>query len=221
MWWVNRPRRPDRQETLSGGRINPLRMLFHPQDTAEEIKRTGGGSMAISALILLLWFAATVMQVSLTGFRFNPYSAADLNVGLLFLRTVPLFAVWVAANWGVCTLLDGKGRMKDIFITNAYCLIPYTVSLFLYTAMSHLLVDDEAMFMQGILMIGAGWSLLMLFGALAGIHDYFPGKTLGSILLTLLGVLIVLFLLLLVSGLLQKGWAFVYSLVNELLYRVR
>ena len=70
-------------------------------------------------------------------------------------------------------------------------------------------------------MIGAGWSLLMLFGALAGIHDYFPGKTLGSILLTLLGVLIVLFLLLLVSGLLQKGWAFVYSLVNELLYRVR
>ena len=221
VWWVNRPRRPDRQETLSGGRINPLRMLFHPQDTAEEIKRTGGGSMAISALILLLWFAATVMQVSLTGFRFNPYSAAALNVGLLFLRTVPLFAVWVAANWGVCTLLDGKGRMKDIFITNAYCLIPYTVSLFLYTAMSHLLVDDEAMFMQGILMIGAGWSLLMLFGALAGIHDYFPGKTLGSILLTLLGVLIVLFLLLLVSGLLQKGWAFVYSLVNELLYRVR
>lgn len=221
VWWYNRPRRTDWQTVPSGGITNPLRMLFHPQDTAEEIKRTQSGSFALSALILLAWFAATVMQVSLTGFRFNTYRSADFNVGLLFLRTIPLFMVWVASNWGVCTLLDGKGRMKDIFITNAYCLIPYTASLFLYTALSHLLVDDEAMFLQGLLAIGAGWSVLMLLGALAGIHDYFPGKTIGSVLLTVLGVLIVLFLLLLVSGLLQKGWAFVYSLINELLYRVR
>ena len=68
---------------------------------------------------------------------------------------------------------------------------------------------------------GIGLAVLMLLAALAGIHDYFPGKTIGSVLLTVLGVLIVLFLLLLVSGLLQKGWAFVYSLANELLYRVR
>ena len=92
--------------------------------------------------------------------------------------------------------------------------------MFIYTALSHFLVDDEVLFLQWVLYIGIGWSLVMLLGALAGVHDYFAGKTIGSVLLSVLGVLIVVFLILLVASLLQKGYAFVYSIINELLYRI-
>ncbi len=220
IWWYNRPQKPDWRKVRKEGVTNPLHMLIHPMDTAEEIKRYNSGSWLWSCVILVLWFAATVVQVSLTNFRFNPNRPEDLNILLLFLRTIPLFLVWVVANWGVCTLLDGKGRMHEIFITNAYCLIPYTASMFIYTALSHFLVDDEVLFLQWVLYIGIGWSLVMLLGALAGVHDYFAGKTIGSVLLSVLGVLIVVFLILLVASLLQKGYAFVYSIINELLYRI-
>lgn len=63
------------------------------------------------------------------------------------------------------------------------------------------------------------WSGVVMLGVLSGLHEYTFTKTVGSTLLTILGVLVVTFLVFLVFSLIQQAVMFVYSIVNEMLYR--
>ncbi|MHB8962397.1 MAG: YIP1 family protein [Saccharofermentanales bacterium] len=205
--------------TADSGKMNPFKMLLHPVETAEEIKLRQSGSYLYAAIIFVLWFLATVFEYSLTGFRFNTRNPDNMNIFLLFIRTVPLFLIWVVSNWGFCTLTNGKGKMKDILVTNAYCLIPNVGAVFLNIVLSQVFVLSEGVFLQWILFAGTGWSIALLLGALSGIHEYSFTQTIISVFMTILGVLIVIFLILLVYSLVQQAYTFVYSLANELFYR--
>lgn len=220
IWLYNRPSRIDRTESAKR-KMNPFRMLFHPIDTSLEIKQKNSGSFLYSAVILGLWYLATIFKYSLTNFRFNLNNVDRTNIILLFLSSIPVFAVWVVSNWGVCTLMDGKGHLKEIWITNTYCLIPWVGSIFLYVLLSQVLVNSEIMFLNAVIWIGAGWSIFLILCALSSIHDYFSGRTIISVLLSLLGMLIVVFLILLVCSLVKQAYDFVYSIINEILYRFR
>lgn len=201
--------------------ISPFRFLFHPIDSAEEMKLHGTGSYLISSVILLVWFVGAVLKYAATGFLFNTNDVDKMNLGLIFLTTIPVFAVGVVSNWGVCTLMNGKGKMRDIWIGGSYCLIPYVLSNFVYVIFSHYFVLNEQIFLDWILWIGILWSAAMLFGVLSGVHDYSFGATVGSVVLTAIGMLIVAFLILLVVSLVQQAFSFVSSIVNELIYRIR
>jgi len=220
VWALNRKKNSEKEQREKGW-ISPFAFLFHPMDSAEDMKRHNSGSFIISFIILGVWFVAAVFKFAATGFRFNTNNVDMLNLGLLFLTTVPVFVVGVVSNWGVCTLMNGKGRMKDIWIGGSYCLIPYIVSNFIYVILSHFFVLSEQIFLDWILWIGIIWSACMLFGVLSGIHDYSFKSTLGSVFLTAVAMLIVAFLILLVVSLLQQAFAFVSSIVNELIYRIR
>lgn len=217
---LNRKKKSDNSENKKKY-ISPFKFLVHPIDSAEDMKRQNAGSLLISFVILLLWFVVTVFKYAVTGFRFNYNDVDMMNIGLLFLTTVPVFVVGVVSNWGVCTLMNGKGKMKDIWIAGSYCLIPYIVSSFLYTLLSHFFVLSEEIFLNWILWIGIIWSACVLLGVLSGIHDYSFKGTIGSVFLTVIAMLIVAFLILLVVSLLQQAFAFVSSIVNELIYRIR
>lgn len=142
-----------------------------------------------------------------------------MNVFFLFLGTIPLFAVWVTANWGVSTLADGKGRYKEIFIGSAYALIPYIGASVIAIALSHMLTISEGVYITWVMAAGYIWSGVVMLGVLSGLHEYTFTKTVGSTLLTILGVLVVTFLVFLVFSLIQQAVMFVYSIVNEMLYR--
>ncbi len=220
VWLINRRKKSEKTKKEHWW-ISPAKFLFHPIESAEDMKRLNAGSMLISFIILAVWFVAAVLKFAATGFRFNTNNVDMLNLGLLFLTTVPVFVVGVVSNWGVCTLMNGKGRMKDIWIGGSYCLIPYIVSNFLYVIFSHFFVLSEKIFLDWILWIGIIWSACMLFGVLSGIHDYSFKSTVGSVFLTVIAMLIVAFLILLVVSLLQQAFSFVSSIVNELIYRIR
>lgn len=218
VWRFGKKRGPDRNPDISG-KISPLRFLFHPIDNAEEMKRKNAGSMLYAVIILAVWAVSTILEYSLTGFRFNLNNPDNMNVFLLVLKTVPLFLVWVCANWGVTTLMNGKGRMKDIFISNAYCLIPFVAATLINIPLSHLLALPESIFLSWIMGAGLLWSGFLFLGVLSGIHEYTFTQTIVSTFLTIVGVLIVIFLILLVGSLLQQAYLFLYSIINELLYR--
>ncbi|MHB1452677.1 MAG: YIP1 family protein [Saccharofermentanales bacterium] len=205
--------------SADGGKMNPFKILLHPIETAEEIKLRKSGSYLYVAILFACWFLAAVFEYSLTGFRFNLRNPDNMNIFLLFIRTVPLFLIWVVSNWGFCTLTNGKGKMKDILVTNAYCLIPYVGAIFINIVLSQVFVLSEGIFLQWILSAGAGWSIVLLLGALSGIHEYSFTQTIVSVFMTILGVLIVIFLILLVYSLVQQAYTFIYSLANELFYR--
>lgn len=195
--------------------------ITHPVEGFEDMRWKKSGSIKISVLIVFLLFLSQIAYERLYGFQF--YVAYDkiFNIVPYIVKSVVLFVAWVIGNWAVCTLLDGEGTMKNICIYSSYALIPYIAQIFINTALSHVLIRDEFVFMQAIQILGTGWTAILLFSAIKSVHQYSFGKTVFAILMTIAAMLIMLFLLVLLMSLLQQVYLFVSTVYTEISYRTR
>lgn len=196
-----------------------LKSLIHPIQSFEDIKKKNTGSVGVAIFIVLIWFVVAIFERQYTNFRFNPENPETLNILYLFIRTIVLYVLWVISNWAFCTLLEGKGRFRDIAIAAAYSLIPYLVAVFTVTVAGQFMAIGENIFLSLILFLGAAWSGLLLFTSQMTIHEYTAGKTLITILVTLVGILLIIFIVLLVGCLFQQLFGFIQSILSELFYR--
>lgn len=198
----------------------PLVILTHPVEGYEEMRWNKKSSMLMANLILVVFFFTTIISQQYTGFVFNTYRPEQLNVVTVFFTTFVLFALWVIANMGVCTLNDGEGSFQDVWVNTAYALIPYIICSLLAVLVSNFVVSDEAVFYTAFITVGLMWSAVLLFLGLKTAHQFTLGKTVASVILTLLGMIIIVFVILLTFALIQKMIEFVSSIYNEIRYRV-
>ena len=194
-------------------------ILRHPVEGFEEMKYNKGGKMSIAWLFVLLWFFVSIIAYDSTGFIFNRNKPGQINVGIIFLSTIFLFLLWVISNWCFCTLLNGEGRMKQIFIHSAYALVPYLACTLLVLILSNVLSADEGVFLTWLTTFGMIWTGLLLFFGMLTLHNYTGGKTVASALLTLAGMLIITFLIVLAFTLVMQMISFVVTITRELEFR--
>lgn len=195
--------------------------ITHPAEGFEDMRWKKAGSLKIAFAIVLLLFLAQIADGRLYGFQFGISYDKTFNIIPYIVKSIVIFGAWVVGNWAVCTLLDGEGTMKNICIYSAYALIPYIVQIFINVLLSHILIQDEAVFMQAIRIIGVGWSVILLFSAIKSVHQYSFGKTVFAIILTIVAMLIMLFLLVLFMSLIQQVYIFISTIYTEISYRVR
>lgn len=195
--------------------------ITHPAEGFEDMRWKKAGSLKIAFAIVLLLFLAQIADGRLYGFQFGISYDKTFNIIPYIVNSIVLFGAWVVGNWAVCTLLDGEGTMKNICIYSAYALIPYIVQIFINVLLSHILIQDEAVFMQAIRIIGVGWSVILLFSAIKSVHQYSFGKTVFAIILTIVAMMIMLFLLVLFMSLIQQVYIFISTIYTEISYRVR
>ena len=195
--------------------------ITHPAEGFEDMRWKKAGSLKIAFAIVLLLFLAQIADGRLYGFQFGISYDKTFNIIPYIVKSIVLFGAWVVGNWAVCTLLDGEGTMKNICIYSAYALIPYIAQIFINVLLSHILIQDEAVFMQAIKIIGVGWSVILLFSAIKSVHQYSFGKTVFAIILTIVAMLIMLFLLVLFMSLIQQVYIFISTIYTEISYGVR
>ena len=195
--------------------------VYHPVEGFEDMRWKKSGSLRTAFLIVFLLFVAQVANGRLYGFQFGVTYDKTFNIIPYIVQSIILFAAWVVGNWSVCTLLDGEGSMKNICIYSAYALVPYIVQVFVNLILSHILVRDEAVFIQAISIIGTGWTAILLFSAIKSVHQYSFGKTVFAIILTIVAMFIMLFLLVLFMSLVQQVYIFISTIYTEISYRIR
>ena len=195
--------------------------ITHPAEGFEDMRWKKAGSLKIAFAIVLLLFLAQIADGRLYGFQFGISYDKTFNIIPYIVKSIVIFGAWVVGNWAVCTLLDGEGTMKNICIYSAYALIPYIAQIFINVLLSHILIQDEAVFMQAIRIIGVGWSVILLFSAIKSVHQYSFGKTVFAIILTIVAMMIMLFLLVLFMSLIQQVYNFISTIYTEISYRVR
>ena len=195
--------------------IAPLFTVLHPIDGYGRLKREKQWSMAISIGILALLFLGLTAKWLLTGFSFNTNRAIDYNLFVTLLQAFLIVGVSAIANWAVCTLIEGKGRLIDIFCMIAYSLLPYVVSIYLYVVFSNVLCLDEVAFLNVITILGAVWSGILIYVGFMTIHEFSFVKTAISIVMTVIGIAIIIFLAILFVGLVEQVISFVKAVSSE------
>ena len=128
--------------------------------------------------------------------------------------------LWVLANWSVTTLANGEGSMKDIYKFTGYALMPMVLMTVLNIGLSHILILDESMYISFFSSLGVIWTGILLFVGNTVTHRYTVASSLGSILLSGVGMAIIVFVALLIITTYQRIYNFIDSIVVELTYRM-
>lgn len=197
-----------------------LNLMFttavHPSNCFTDIKEKQLGSIPLCLLLLVLYYVVTVMKSISGGFMFSNFDPASFNSILVLIRSAGLVVLWITANWLVCTLLGGKGKLKEIIIVTCYSLQPLIVEGIIHIIMSNVLLPSEASFLNILSTIATIYFALMLIIGMLKIHDFTMGKFLWTTLLSVLGMAIIVFLIIMLIILIQQFGAFVITLITEL-----
>lgn len=128
--------------------------------------------------------------------------------------------MWCVVNWALTTLMDGKGKMKDIYIAGAYALTPMILINFPITIISNYMTIEEGTFYYLLLVVGVVWAMTLLILGTGVIHEYSFGKTIFTTLATIVGIGIVIFVGLLFFHVIDMMFNFVREMYVELTFRL-
>lgn len=192
-----------------------LGVSLHPVNSFELIKDKRKGSVKLSIILILLFYVVSVMQTLKGGFLFTVYDAATFNSFWLFVRSAGLIVLWVVANWLVCTLAGGNGRMREILIVTSYSLLPLIVERIAWIFLSNVLLSSEMVFLNILDGVAILYFVVLLTIGMLKIHDFSFARFVGTTTLTAIGMAAIIFLLILLGILLQQFGGFIKTLIME------
>lgn len=194
-------------------------VITHPFDGFWGLRREGKGSVAAAVTFVALTILTFTIEKQNTGFLFNTNRLSELNVTVDIITVAMLYVLWCVANWCTTSLMDGKGRMQDIFIAAGYSLLPLILLRLPMVVMSHMIRISEGSFYYVLGTVSWLWAVFLIFTGTMVIHQYSVKKTIVTCLITIAGMGILLFIGLLFFNVIQQMVAFVVTLYKELRFR--
>lgn len=193
-------------------------LMFHPFDGYWDLKHEKRGSMRASITFVVLTILAFYYQAIGQGYYYNPQRVYAGFFSQVTSVLVPLL-LFVVANWCFTTLFDGEGSLKDIFIATSYALFPVPVLVVVSTILTNFLVGTEGQITTMIVTIAYAWMILLIVIGMQVTHDYSMGKNIVTVIATLLGMIIIMFIAVLFTSLISKMVSFVTTIASEISYR--
>ena len=207
------------KELLTGGK-QCLYTIFHPFNGFDQVKWEKKGSPKFCFLILLAFFLTNVFDQVLTGFIFNTYDPDKISVPSIFLITMGGFLIVFVANWAVSSLMFTEGELHNIFIVLCYSLVPWIFAELLYILATNFSNMELKAFLTAIRIIGFIWAGAVLLVGMFYVHQLPFGQVLVNLALTVVGILAILFLILLAYSLVNQIYTFLFTIWNELVFRM-
>ena len=193
--------------------------LTHPVDGYYWIRHEERGSVPLAFLMVFLFSASFSANRLLASFVVNDLDPRSVDSLYELLGVLAFYILLCVSNWSITCLMNGEGRMKDILIAVGYGTMPITIGLVLTTIISQFLADEEQAFYSIILGVCIAWGVIMMIIGIMQVHNFTVGKTLGTLILTFLAMLIIVFPMLLLSNLLGKVYNFIRSVYTEIIFR--
>ena len=147
---------------------------------------------------------------------FTSYDPGSFNSLWVFVQTIGLVALWVVANWMICTLMGGKGRFKEIIIVTSYSLMPIIIERIIWIALSNILLPTESGFLGILTTVAILYAFLLFIIGMMRIHEFTAGRFLLTSFLTVLSMAAIALLIILVMILVQQFGGFIVTLVTEI-----
>lgn len=203
--------------------LNSLKYCFyvitHPFDGFWDLKREKRGSLGAAATIVGLTVLTSIIKKQNTSFLFNFNRLDRLNVVVDIITILMIYFLWCIANWCLTSLMDGEGKLTDIMIATAYSLVPIILINLPLVPVSYAITAEEGTFYSVLTVISYLWTgMLLVFGTMIT-HQYSMKKTILTIICTIIGMGIIMFIGLLFFSVIQRIVNFVVTIYQELRFR--
>ncbi|MDR0494809.1 MAG: YIP1 family protein [Treponema sp.] len=192
----------------------------HPIDGFWDLTHEKRGSIAAANIIVAASVIVEVLRLTLTSFQFVMINMENFNAVIVVLRILLPVFLWVVANWSLTTLMDGKGRMFEIYMAVAYALAPSVLINIVMIVLSQLITFDEGAVYWVLSGFSVLWTGILILAAMMMVHDYSLVKTIVSSLLTIVGMGVMVFVFVVFFSLVSDAVAYFISLYKEILFRV-
>lgn len=201
-------------------KVNPklkvcLQTTFKPIETFNLVAKNDMGSVPLALVMLALFYVSSVCTKLLGGFSMNLIDITNFNAIYVLLGTVGLMVIYVAINWAVCTLLEGKGNLKKIFCVSCYSLQPLIIYYILFIILSYVIIPTGN---SSLSLVETAFTIMFIVWLLLSItviHDFSFFKAIGVGLIILLGIAIALFIIFIMLTLGQNLIAFILGIIQE------
>lgn len=191
-------------------------VIFHPFNGFWELKREHRGSLAAALTFVGIFIMLTTFEKQTTGFLFNPVRLKDVNVIVDILTVTLIYVLWCVANWCLTSLMDGEGKMKDIFIAMGYAVLPMILIRLPMIALSLALTIEEGTFYYVLGSLSYIWTGILVFFGTMVTHQYSFKKTVLTCVFTVLGMAIIMFIGLLFFSVIQQMITFFTTIYKEI-----
>jgi hypothetical protein len=197
----------------------PLSIMVRPFSGFYAMKFEGQGRMWIALFnFMMLWISIsfTNQYASIVVSQAHPLAMNSIGDLIALIAMVILFCT---ANWAVTSLTDGEGKFKEILMTVCYAMTPMVLLTIPAAIFSNFLAQEEVGFYFMIISLSYAWFGLLVFIGLVMVHNYTATKAVGTVLLTFVALLIIVFLFTLLFTLWQQLVVFAQSVYTEIMFR--
>ncbi|MBE6922190.1 MAG: YIP1 family protein [Ruminococcaceae bacterium] len=197
-----------------------LYTMSHPVDGFYWIRHQDRGSVPIAILLVIGFSLCFSLNRIGANFIVNDVEPTTVDSLEELSGVLLLYALLCVSNWSITCLMNGEGRMKDIAIAIGYGCAPLIPVFLLATAMSHVITEEEAAFYTLIIGVGIAYAVALMLIGIMQVHNYTLGRTLLTLLLTFVAILIIIFVGLLLADLIGQVYNFLRSLYTEIIFRM-
>ena len=197
-----------------------LYVSTHPLDGFWDLTHERRGSIAAANVIIVAAVIVEILRLTLTNFQFVTINMEYFNSIIVAMRILLPVFLWTVANWSLTTLMDGKGKMHEIYMAVCYALTPYVLINIIMIILSQFITFDEGAIYWVLGGFSMLWTGLLMLSAMMMVHDYSLLKTILSSLLTIVGMGVMVFIFVIFFSLVSDAIAYFISLYKEILFRV-
>ena len=197
-----------------------LYLIFHPFKGFWDLKHEKKGNVYSAWVIVCLLSVLLILRRQFTGFILNFNKQNEMNVFVEILSVLAPLGLWCLSNWCITTLVDGEGSLKDIFITTAYALTPVVLINIPMLLLSNVMILEETVFYTVLDALSVLWAALLILIGIMTVHQFTMPKTIATIAVAVVGMIIILFLILLFVSIIQQIVSFVDLLWTEITMRM-
>ena len=178
-------------------------------------------SMAATIILYALLAVSAIAKQQLTSYMFaNVESQLNLDVLKMVFTTLLPYMLWVVSSWCFTSLMDGEGNLKDIFCGTAVAAIPVIAVNIVLIPLSYLMTSDESNLYDFISALGTILMVAYMFLSMMSTQQYSVLKAIGTAILTVVGMAVIAFVVILFFYLIQQVWGFISSVFSEISYRL-
>jgi hypothetical protein len=197
-----------------------LYVSTHPLDGFWDLTHEKRGSIAAANIIIFAAVIVEILRLTLTSFLFIEINMEYFNAIIVALRILLPIGLWTLANWGLTTLMDGKGKMFEIYMGICYAFAPYVIINAIMILLSQFITFEEGAIYNVLDGFAILWTGILILAAMMMIQDYSLSKTILSSLLTIVGMGLIVFVFVIFFSLVSDAVSYFISIYKEILFRV-